>query len=612
MLKILIFVLILNCFYINAQASGTICENLFNLNNSTSFIEDVDHYEIWPVELTPSQVKLNLSGYSVFGVNYSTQKSKKQSATIVSLNEPYDNRNYRSIYFGDTSLQMRSKVRNALQIVFDTYIKRNIIPESSVSALIQIEGNLPSNRSIYFISVNPINQKALEVIRVFDASPDNTTVFSSGYSKDKKTEKLPIEIEYPNLVLEERKKSEKPYLIEIGRLVKTDEVLETNVEHIFGKVAQFLNNNHNIDNSIQEPVIYIEATAVGRKLYRRYGFVDVFTPVEIGVENRYIMKIKSSEFIDRFYFKSKKAKFIQSDVDAIRLKEKLEKFMQNIFISWNPKSLPNSTPVFNNKSFADVNLSLFKESMYLEAQIEFRDYINKIGGVKSNTFWRDYMLSFQKTVASDPEYLSLMRRLKEETKFDRTVVQLGLSDISLAVQIVQSRSNLKLAIEDYTEDFKLLMTNYFSALRGQLTKLKDFLSAETSVDTFILNHAFYRAGSRASINSKLSKIFSNLRPGGKLIIKEPTPYEFKRNSFSWFSINPHTLIANKSATYRDLYFQIFAIDELHQAEGALNFYRSDELKAIVKEAGFELVTVERVLYNSEILLVFRKPNEINK
>lgn len=194
-----------------------------------------------------------------------------------------------------------------LESVYQIYESRKIVSPNAIAEMRNIDKELSPKNLNYIVFLDPIKNEPKVVVRIFDGSPTNdfhkTEVLHP--------EKIPIEIEYPHLILPDRQLGNN-FLIEIGRLGK-EHTIKGDLQTLLRTVAEYLHQaywsfwiDQRIEKKIrffqQEPVIYIEALASAAKIYEHdYHFEKVFGPkdlrIPLGQPDRYILKIHASDFI---------------------------------------------------------------------------------------------------------------------------------------------------------------------------------------------------------------------------------------------------------------------------------------------------------------------------
>jgi hypothetical protein len=603
-----ILILALGVFLNSLQAwAAPFCAEVFADETAVFPFNVTDTFQLWPVTLGPEQLtKLQKDFHPVGQVQQSADLTTVGLVTFVDASKLQKSQ---SMYVGPSYKQFETQLTEALAKVFKTYIERQIIPANSVEDLIQLEKQLPQNRSVFIVATNPISKVPLEVIRIFDASPNNKTLFKNGFTKDQQTAKLPIEIEYPHITLEERTQTSKPYLIELGRLIKAEEIQEQSIEHIWAKVALFLWYNHEVRAPEKSPTIYIEATAVGRRLYTKYGFVDAHRPEELGIPNRFIMKMSAFDFVNRFIGKDKKISFTPSDQDSNLIEEKLAAAAEHSKSSWISHVLPNEKVDTTGLDWGEASRKLFPEKMFLAAKSEFENHVQSLGGITSEVFWNDYAISTQNVLLNDPQYRALIHDIGNELSSAHVVAQYGLIDLILPLKQAYQHPDLKYILNGVPsatkEDFRRALQGPFKSQSQQIQFAKQD-SKQKDIDAIYLNQYLFRAGGDLQARKILKNLFSKLKSNGKLILQEPTPLELP-GGFAWYTGSLHTLQGQSLGSYTDLYFSFFAPSFLNTSKTQFTFFSYTDLKNMAEEAGFIVERGDRVLQNSQALFVLRKP-----
>lgn len=194
-----------------------------------------------------------------------------------------------------------------LETVYQIYESRKIVSPNAIAEMRNIDKALSPKNLNYIVFFDPIKHEPKVVVRIFDGSPTND------FHKTEilQPEKLPIEIEYPHLILPDRQHGNN-FLLEIGRLGK-EQTIKGDLQTLLRTVAEYLHQaywsywiNQRIEKKIhlfqEEPVIYIEALTSAAKIYEHdYHFERVFGPkdlrIPLGQPDRYILKIRASDFI---------------------------------------------------------------------------------------------------------------------------------------------------------------------------------------------------------------------------------------------------------------------------------------------------------------------------
>jgi hypothetical protein len=199
------------------------------------------------------------------------------------------------------STAMRSQAEAAVEEIFRIYRERGIVSEETIAAMRSLDGRIPIENLGFIIFSDQATLQPRVAIRIVDVSEKHKR--SKGVRIP-----LPIEMEYPFLILPERAKGLSK-LIELGRLGRQDSV-EGDLRVLLTEVARHLVSTHpelaeDLGASSSDPTIYVEATAAGARLYQReYGFEIAFGPKDLRVPKgqpaRYILRIPAREFVARF------------------------------------------------------------------------------------------------------------------------------------------------------------------------------------------------------------------------------------------------------------------------------------------------------------------------
>lgn len=589
-------------------ASSMSCESVFTLKptikSTLPLPKTVDNYIYWTIN---GQAKSYLTDYKTTIIGDMTNA---ENIGFVQLNSHEGLKFQRQVYTGSSYSLFRDRISTALDKVFTTYAKRKIIPEGAISELKSIEEQLPKNRCIYFVSKEPLTGDPLEVIRVLDASPRNKTFFKKGYSPDQQSGKLPIELEYPHIQLKERLTQRNPYLVELGRLVKTEQITEDNLDHIFGRVAEFLIEHHNLNQEETTPIIYIEATRVGRKLYHRYGFTDAVTPDILGLPDRYILRMSSRDFVNHFANKVKNAGHNIEHTSLASSMDAVANTLATLPSSVKAPAVLNVAHDFRGRYYEDIMSEYFNEKVYFQAEDLYKKYFAKVPDIRSNSFWNDFDLAQSKILINDPEYLHFINQLSHDLPNSGTALLMGVNDINLATQVIEKKTNLQTTIYTTTNvvlsKLKPLINDLFPRANPQIIESDRIENSPKNVTSIFLNDVLYKQQSKQDIANLLSSAYSRLDENGTLIIREPTPREAKKNVFQWYGIAPHTLISKSMASLSDIYFMIFAVEHISNHEEAFNFLTSQQILDMAQKSGFKKVKIEKILLGKEAYIVLKK------
>ncbi len=204
---------------------------------------------------------------------------------------------YRS--FGDK--QLAAEIEILLNQVYKIYGNRQTVPKDWIAAMRELDGSLPLTNLNYIFFVDPRTEEAKVVIRIFDGSP------KVWLGESRAAQKLPLEIEYPHLVLPDRSQGNQN-LIELGRMGKADEV-DGDLNILLESVSTYVRQFHELDlaqsaaeTAKNDPIIYVEASAVAARMYRqKYGFEIVFGPKEVGVLDTYILRMNAKSFMQKHH-----------------------------------------------------------------------------------------------------------------------------------------------------------------------------------------------------------------------------------------------------------------------------------------------------------------------
>jgi len=192
------------------------------------------------------------------------------------------------------SSQFRQELRHHLALVGKRYVEAGTVGKAEVERFLREEEELDPMRTDYIVFTGENRSDTKGIIRIFDGSPSAT---SHPGSREAQSYKLPLEGEWPNLVLPEREKfGPDAELIELGRLAE-DEDVKGMMRVGFHEVAKQLYVRYfkslppptegkplAAPLNVKQPIIYIEATESGAAVYREAGFEIFKTPSELGIK----------------------------------------------------------------------------------------------------------------------------------------------------------------------------------------------------------------------------------------------------------------------------------------------------------------------------------------
>lgn len=188
-----------------------------------------------------------------------------------------------------------------LEFVYSIYSERGTLPPDFIDHLRKRDRELEPQHSVFVTWTEPKTDQLKAVIRIYDASPETRL------NEDLGATRLPLERDFPNLVIPERKNGN-PYLIEFGRLGKTSDV-EGDGRAILKAISDYVLGSHYSSESAQnltlaskkEPVIYVGCSPIAARLYKKAGFDVAFTPDQVGKEDMFILRMKASDLIKKFH-----------------------------------------------------------------------------------------------------------------------------------------------------------------------------------------------------------------------------------------------------------------------------------------------------------------------
>lgn len=179
-------------------------------------------------------------------------------------------------------------LKRAKEKLYQIYSLRNTVAADDIAALREVDDQLDPSSVVYVTMHDESEAHAL--IRIVDTT-------RSTFLRDLvKPARIPIEIEYPDLVLPERALGHN--IIELGRLGKSDDV-EGDLKALLRTVPAYLRKARNF-GAVRNPkptTIYVEALAPAARLYMRdYGFEKVEKRSSPGKPDRYILKVDLAKF----------------------------------------------------------------------------------------------------------------------------------------------------------------------------------------------------------------------------------------------------------------------------------------------------------------------------
>lgn len=209
----------------------------------------------------------------------------------------------------DSQSHTFQETQKILNFLYLHYKKRGTVPTSTIAEMRSLDHELNPENFNYIVFSDPTTNEPKVMIRIFDASPRN----DMHQSPLRKAQPLPIELEYLELTLPDRKIGNN-YLIELGRLGKEDSI-EGDLQALLRTIAEYLpqsfwsywitqkSDSQNTTEPHHEPIIYVEALAPAARLYKnKYHFEEVFSPKELkipkGQPARYILRIHAKTFIE--------------------------------------------------------------------------------------------------------------------------------------------------------------------------------------------------------------------------------------------------------------------------------------------------------------------------
>lgn len=550
---------------VNSAQAALSCQQLFEDSTAQNEIVYADEMMYWPIDGRSDHAEkvINHEMYTAFiGENTKPVHYDIQFGYVELTNNTKYKVN-RSAYFHKSYKKFDEQIKMGLKQVFQTYVDRNIVSKSYVQNMMKVEKNLLPNRKVYFISSNPYTKEPLEFIRLYDGSPENQYAFKFGFEIDRPIAKLPIENNYPHITLPERLLSHKGYVIELGRLFKHQKIIETNLEHLFYGISQFIHRQHLAHNydPMTYPTIYIEATPVGRRLYKRYGFEDAFTPDQLGSEN-YVLKIGSKKFVDQFAnsYKHKPPTFKKED------QVKNRKTYYEKLNTW----AANNTQMFNKP----------RQTEYL-----FEKFVSSLGGFGSDKFWSYYFSALQRMSLGEAEMNYLQLQIQKFNQGNSTVVYSSpYHDITL------------FRLQDADPNVKLIPLN-----QNMVTNVKT-----AGPKTYLVQEHLFRLKSKEEILYFLQQIKDQMSPDDTLIIQEP----FKNHDygqFFWYEpIDRAARPVENQIFKNNTYYWSYATDLIRRNLDHLQVIKQKELKILFEKAGLHLKNFEPVLDSNQILYQLKK------
>lgn len=200
---------------------------------------------------------------------------------------------------GDYSALVRNgrlftKTEDLLKFIYSTYSSRETLPPDMIAKFKRLDSELEPEHSVFLVSPDRESGKPRVAMRIYDASPRTSFIQTTAT-------RLPMEREFPSLILPDRAAGNE-YLIELGRLGKSKD-LTGDPRLLLKSIAEYLKRSHfphGPRGDGVDPVIYVESSSIGLRLYKRFGFTKVFGPEEVGAADTYISRVKASEFVKLF------------------------------------------------------------------------------------------------------------------------------------------------------------------------------------------------------------------------------------------------------------------------------------------------------------------------
>ena len=197
-----------------------------------------------------------------------------------------------------TTSKTFQETNKILEYLYNLYRSRNTVSENSIAEMRHLDNQLDPSHTNYVVFFEPTTHNPKVVVRIYDGSARNDL----NRNIERIPVKIPIELEYPHLILPERSQGQ-DQIIELGRMGKEENV-QGDLKVLLRCISEYLFQSFNFGmrDKGQNPVIYVEALAPAARLYKnKYHFEVVFGPEDLKIPSnqpaRYILRITAKDFI---------------------------------------------------------------------------------------------------------------------------------------------------------------------------------------------------------------------------------------------------------------------------------------------------------------------------